>query len=244
MSLARTSYPPRMLSALDTRSQAPCVAELGLQLGANLTTHKGHASGGVLIGTTPNPAPLNPSGEHGHDHSGGEYGRPRFISIATLDFGGGAYESGLTDFLAGPRAYKTEHGAVPADVPTLVGGGTFRLWIPPCDRAHGVGAYAALGIMGAIEIEATALRAADVVTLELVQATPGASGAVASVICTGDPSSTGWLAVLSGSDALLPTVPGKMNAFYWHTKIDRENAGSSRGAELRLDSLELGVFST
>lgn len=241
MTLARTSYPPRMLYHADTRSQAPCVAEIGALLGANLTTHKGHSSGGVLIGDTPNSAPLNPSGDYGHDHSGGEYGRAIFRSIATLDFGGGAYGSNM---LVGPRAYAVEHEAVAASVPTLVGGGTFRIWVPPCDPAIGVGAYAALASLSLVEIVSTALRAADVVTLQLLQVTPRAPSAEVSIELDGDPSSTGYLQGTSDAGELLPTLPGAFNTIQWRILVDREGAGSPRGALFRLDDLELGVFST
>lgn len=245
MTLAKTSYPPRMLSQLQTRSQQPCVAELGLQLGANLTTHKGHASGGALIGTDANPAPVNPSGDIGHDHSGGEFGRPFFVSIATLDLAGGIGASDdSVNVITGPSTTRVVHAAVAADIPTVVMGGVLRLWCPPCDKAISTGAYAALAAMARIDLEITALRAADVITLQLRQGTPGLPGATASIVLTGSTTATGIQVAIAGSDALLPMLAGAMNTITWSILIARENAGSARGATLRLDSLELGVFTT
>lgn len=245
MVLARGSFPPLPFRSLSCKSQQPAIAEIAARLGGNLTTHVGHVVGGDDVAGTPNPAPVNPSGDRGHDHSGGDYGRPLFRSVATLDFNGGAFD--LAGWHPAPRAHQKDHPATAGGTTTReTHTGFFALWVPPCDPQPDVGAYAWLGVGCGITLTATALGAGDTASVLVRNVTRGAPATEVGVSIGGAlTSSPAELWAWSDADAeRLPVTPGRMNLLQVSTSVVRAAGGSARGCTLRLDSLELGVYSS
>lgn len=241
MVLARGSYPPLPYPMLALRSQQPAIAEIAARLGGNLTTHIGHIVGGDVVVGTPNPAPLNPSGDRGHDHSGGYYGRALHRTVAALDFGGASYDP--AGFDAAPSAYRSGHAAVGASTTTVaLVSQPIHVWCPPCDPTPGVGAYAQLAVTARFDCESTALISGDAAFLRVVQATNGAPSAVVDVPFDTQPTSTGFYNAFSTSTSKLPMAVGRMNTLVLSTVVTRTGSGSARGVTLRLDSLDLGVY--
>lgn len=245
MTLARGSFPPLPFRTLSCRSQQPAIAEIAARLGGNLTTHVGHVVGGDDVAGTPNPAPVNPSGDRGHDHSGGDYGRPLFRSVATIDFNGGAFD--LVGWTPGPRAHQKTHSATAGGTTTReLHTSTIAVWVPPCDPQPEVGAYAWLGVGVSINLTATALGASDTAAVLVRNLTRGLPVTEVSVGIGGAlTSSPAELWAWSDANAeRLPASPGRMNVLQVSTSVTRAAGGSSRGCTLRLDALELGVYSS
>lgn len=137
-----------------TQSEAPGLADIPQALAGNSATLKGHIAGGAAVVDVVNPAPLNPSGDLGHDHSGGSYGRAHYKSIATISF------DDSSTFNSSKFAWDTNPGAIgsanwadsgdyirplrlepesgqPGDTTYTTGKGEFQIWVPPCDLKRG-----------------------------------------------------------------------------------------------------------
>lgn len=242
MALAQGGFPPLPFPMAQLSSLEPATTDIALRLSANTNTQAGHVAGGQQLAGEQNPAPRNPSGDYGHDHSGGHFGRPLFRSVATIALGAD-FDSG---FLSGPAAVRHDHENAGAGVATRVGGTPVQVWCPPCDPQRDVGAYAVLSVSARIEIEGTpSMISGDAVKLIVIQATPG--GPVTEVevpIADGDVTAAGWLRMTSNLRAVaVPMAVGRLNTLAIATKIERTGSGSSRGATLRVDSIELGVYS-
>lgn len=244
MPLVRSSWQPLPLVMEKLSSQQPGIAEIAARLGANTNMHAGHAVGGDLLAGEANPAPVNPSGDYGHDHSGGDFGRPLFRSLATIGLGAGG-SNDTANMLLGTAAVRHEHESVGASVDTRVGGPPVRLWCPPCDSQQDVGAYAAISVAARVEIESTNLISGDVLFLRVLQATPGFGGVEVDVpLSSGSILSTGWIRMQSTSLTRLPMAVGRLNTLQLSTVIERTGSGSARSATVRVDAVELGVYST
>ncbi len=244
MSLMRGSFPPLPFPMKLLSSQQPATADIALRLGANTNIQAGHIDGGDQLAGEQNPAPKNPSGDYGHDHSGGNFGVPQFRTVAALPLAS-VFDSSGTGMLASPAAVRTEHDNAGASIATRVGNTPLHLWCPPCDPQRDVGAYAVLSVSARVEVEATSLISGDVVTLVVVQSTPeGPTTEVEVPVADGDVTATGWLRMTSNlREVAVPMAVGRMNTLSIATKVARTGSGSSRGVTLRVDSVELGVYS-
>jgi hypothetical protein len=242
MSLMRGSFPPLPFPMTKLSSQQPATADIALRLGSNTNMQAGHVDGGQQLASEQNPAPRNPSGDYGHDHSGGQFGKPLFRSVAVLPL---VPNYDASNFLPGPAAVRHEHGNAGASIATRVGGTPLQVWCPPCDPQRDVGAYAVLSVSARIEVETTALISGDTLKLVVIQATPG--GPITEVevpVADGSLTSTGYLRMTSDiRDVAVPMAVGRMNTLSISTKLTRTGSGSSRGATFRIDAVELGVYS-
>jgi hypothetical protein len=178
-------------------------------------------------------APLNPSGDHGHDHSGGYFGRAMFVSVASMTLNAPQGTTGviypekyyylLLPLGAGGTTSQTDGVAVP-------------LWVPNCDRN---GAYANLAIRIRANVVATTLTASD--TLQVIAKLNDAS----YTFSVSSPNTTGTRYLASASTSqLIPSIPGAVNNLHCNAKVVRASGGSSRGCTINIEEVELGVYQT
>jgi len=180
-------------------------------------------------------APLNPSSEPGHDHSGGHFGKPLFLTVASLSLDGPQGTTGVV-YPQRFRFITLEDDAGGTTTNAAMLGQTF-IWVPPCDLT--TGAYANLGISARVELTATTLDASDVLTVYFKV------GEDEQAFVVTGPNTTGVkkLASSSTSERVSARV-GAVNLVEIRAKVERAAGGSSRGCRLDINELELGVYST
>ena len=157
MTIVTNKWPPMPLGKKATQNEEIGFADLPQTIAGNAATIKGHICGGDVVIDAPNPAPLNPSGDYGHDHSGGSYGRGIYKSIATVTFDDGSWYNstlGINKLTGDARtilgnALNNDSGDYIKPVFLIselgVGGETigttnfkdFAVWVPPCDLQRG-----------------------------------------------------------------------------------------------------------
>ena len=205
-------------------------SELLVTPAANAATLADHIDGLGSYG-----APLNPSSEPGHDHSGGHFGRPLFCSVASLSLDGPQGTTGVVN----PQRFRfitLENAAGGTTTNTTMVSPTF-IWVPNCDPADG--AYVNLGISARIDLTATTLTASDVLTVYLKVGEDEQGFTI-----TG-PNSTGVKNLASSSTSERVSVRvGQVNLVEVRASVVRAAGGSSRGCKLDFNELELGVYST
>jgi len=234
-----TPWPARPL-ALDAGQNAqPAVAEIASGLASNNALLAGHVVGGESVGDGPNLSPINPMGERGHDHSGGIFGRARFISVASLTFGR----------FDGEGVVSTQLGAQPPSVAFTTGsepGGTtdkirlsapIPIWIPPCDSR--LGAYLDVAVIGTVWNEVTTLTGSDSGTIEVITDFGDGGNRTVEFLWPA-PSIPGVYTFQSGN--LLRVRPGKFNPLNIVYTVTRGAGGVARGISGGVLELELGVF--
>lgn len=232
-------FPPAHLGLARVQNGAPGLADIPRTLAGNSATLKGLISGGATVGSAnaaPNPTPRNWSGDFGHDHSGGYFGRPLLRSIATVHLGQIAASS-----IAGATLDEVQPPTAGADATTrsLVRGPS--VWVPPCDP-H-CGAYRELGVTIRVEIVSTSLEAGDVLTVGVIDYTTTARERLARAdLVILDRDSTGVRVAESGAGAKLRAIPGALNSIGFLVSISRDGTAGDRTATVRLLDLELGVF--
>lgn len=232
-------FPPTHLSIERGQNGAPALADVPRALAGNAASVKGLLSGGSTVGSAnaaPNPSPRNFSGDYGHDHSGGYFGRPLFRSVATV------WLSPIdADSVAGMTMLEasTNTGAAGATTRTVAAGPT--VWIPPCDPNDG--AYRDLAVVVRLEIISTSLEPGDVLTVTIINNTANRRGrnSEATLVILGE-DSTGVKVAESGVSSRLRCVPGMLNELSFRFTADRDGTAGSRSAIFRVLDLELGVY--
>lgn len=179
-------------------------------------------------------SPLNPSGEYGHDHSGGHFGRPIFTSIATLSLHGpqGNTKVYYPERFSIYQAFNEAGGITSTREfsPTAI-------WVPPCDPA--VGAYTKLGISARINLVATTLTASDSITVGIRLGNgPKISFQISPVNATG----MRLYQTPSLADRISPARVGASNLVTIDVTVIRAAGGASRGCRLDFHELEFGVY--
>lgn len=247
MSTVQTTWPP--YPTLHSRSQnlEPLENEVVRNPAANLTLLEGHINGAERVGNIGNPAPLNPSGELGHDHSGGDFGPPLFRSICTVHSDGGeTYSSnvaGVTEpnvlvllqFFEALALGKVGARSSPVH--------EFHPWVPPCVPL--TGAYQNLSVCAVLTSDG-ALDAADSVWLRITnehRLLRKAGGDYPYMkLAISSPGASGVRTDSSGSTERLLTVPGGINPLKVELEVDIHNSGSPRTPYFQLLHLDLGVY--
>lgn len=245
MTTLSARFPPTPLGYARGQNLEPGLAELVQQSAGNLATLKGHTSGAALIGGIPNPAPVNPSGDYGHDHSGGEYGRPLFRSVASMTFDNGSLGSAIASSVNEGPVFTLLSIADGADSTTTRSGTyPFWIWVPPCDPDPAVGGYARLGVAFRLRVFSSALIAGDTATLRFWRRDPLSTGQVVQTLSISTPETTGVKATDGGTSTLVSVRPGAFNEINVQVEVVRTTGGSSRGADLYLLEAEFGVWKT
>lgn len=224
MTIVSNRWPPMPLSRKATQSEAPGLADIPQALAGNSATLKGHIAGGAAVVDVGNPAPVNPSGDLGHDHSGGSYGRAQYKSIATISFddssfwnnskwtsdadadriGNAQYATG-NDYIR-PLRLEPESGQ-PGDTTYTTGKGEFQIWVPPCDLKRGAYLNCSFSVVFAYDPESfwtqgggNFITAADEIFIYLRNLHPQAQ--------SNDPNITGFRYAGQAGPVLQPHLPG------------------------------------
>ena len=180
--------------------------------------------------------PLNPSSEPGHDHSGGHFGKPLFLTVASLSLDGPQTHGTGVIYPQRFRSITIENAAGGVTTSAAMVSPTF-IWVPPCDATDG--AYVNLGISARVDLTTTTLTASDVLTVYF-KVGEDEQGFVVS-----GPNSTGVKNLASSSTSERVSVRvGAVNLIEVRATVVRAAGGSSRGCKLDINELELGVYST
>lgn len=181
-------------------------------------------------------APLNPSSEPGHDHSGGHFGKPLFCTVASLNLDGPQTHGTGVLYPQRFRFINIENAAGGTTTNAAMVSPTF-IWVPPCDATDG--AYINLGISARVDLTTTTLTASDVLTAYF-KVGDDEQGFVVS-----GPNSTGVKNLASSNTSERVSVRvGAVNRVEVRATVVRAAGGSSRGCKLDINELELGVYST
>lgn len=247
MTIQTSRYPPPVLTKRWTQNGEPNYADIAQQLTGAAATIVGHIDGGPDLANTTNTAPRNPSNELGHDHSGGEFGKPLFRSIYSIHF---------DDF----TEYSNRFEGLPSPITLLTGPGDadetttqtlpweFLVYVPPCPLVGG--AYVDMGLVIGLEYDGNngtqAMAAGDTVKLRLIadhrDLVQGAGGHRTIVDLTlGSPSVNGFKRLESG-DRLKWILPGQVNPMRLKLVADRGPGVGARFPDVKLLNLEIGVF--
>ena len=206
-------------------------SELLVTAAANAATLADHIDGLGGYG-----APLNPSSEAGHDHSGGHFGKPLFCTVASLSLDGPQIHDTGVIYPQRFRFISIENAAGGITTNATMVSPTF-IWVPPCDPSDG--AYVNLGISARVELTTTTLTASDVLTVYF-KVGEDEQGFVMS-----GPNVTGIKNLSSSSTSERVSVRvGQVNLVEIRATVARAAGGSSRGCKLDFNELELGVYST
>lgn len=239
MTIVTSRWPPIALPIKAGQNLEPAYSELIAVHAGNLATLYGHINGGETVGGEPNAAPRNPSGDFGHDHSGGDFGRPFFRSVCTVTCDNGNVSGGTAIAEGGAAVYLTIANGADSEE-TISNTHEIPFWCPPCDPVSG--AYLDLGLYARVQLRTTALLAGDTLTLRVWVQTSDDTPQVTTYTLSA-PNSTGTKDVSSGSTTRLRCAPGRVNLLHLQAAVDRTTGGSSRGAQLYVRELELGVYS-
>lgn len=239
-------FPPQPVPFAKAQNLKPGIAEIVQQSAGMLATLEGHSQGAALIGGASNPVPLNPSGDRGHDHSGGEFGRPLFRTVATMTFDDGrTFNSSAME--PGYRAPGAIYVPDAADGLTNASRRIARhIWVPPCDPVEG--AYVSLGVAvalygsGLTHLDVSSVPiVGDVATLRVWRAVAGAF--VVAELDVTSPAVAGQKYVASsGVSTRLQMRPGAWNEIVFELELARTTGGSTRGMDAWLLEAELGVY--
>jgi len=196
---------------------------------ANAATLADHIDGLGTYGM-----PVNPSGEHGHDHSGGLFGRPMFVSVASMTLHGA---QGTTGVVYPAKFYQLWIENAPGGTTTVDDGPTVPIWVPGCDPI--VGAYVRLAVRLRVNLVLTGLQSTD--TLEVVAKINDDS----YTFTLTNPHTTGVQIFASASTAqLVGTLPGATNNIMISAKAIRVAGGASRACTINVEEVEFGVYQT
>jgi hypothetical protein len=249
MSTVRTTWPP--YPTLHSRSQnlEPLENEVVRNPAANLTLIEGHINGAERVGNIANPAPLNPSGDRGHDHSGGDFGTPLFRSIATVNVDGGETYSSNIAGTTYPNTLCLFQYFSPATLEPGKEGAIsstshlFHPWVPPCPPE--TGAYQNLSVCAVMTSDG-ALGASDLVWLRITNQhrllRKPAGDYPFMRLAISSPGASGVRTDSSGSAERLLTVPGSINPLKCELEVTLDGGGSARAPYFQLLHLELGVY--
>lgn len=181
-------------------------------------------------------APLNPSSEPGHDHSGGHFGKPLFLTVASLSLDGPQTHGTGVIYPQRFRSITIENAAGGVTNSAAMVSPTF-IWVPPCDTTDG--AYANLGISARVDLVSTTLSASDTLRVYFK-----VGDDEQSFIISG-PNTTGVKKLTSSTTSERVSVKvGAVNLVEVRANVVRAAGGSVRGCRLDINELELGVYST
>lgn len=179
-------------------------------------------------------AMLNPSSEYGHDHSGGFFGRPMFVTVASATMHGAQGEIGV---IYPAKFYQIYIENSAGGTQTVDTEPPIPVWVPNCDLVDG--AYRQLAVRLRINITNTGLDASDTLQIIVHLAQYNYAFTVSSPNVTGER----YIGTASSSQ-LVGTVPGAVNNVYLEGKVDRVAGGASRGCIINVHEIEFGVYST
>lgn len=246
MTIASQRYPPTPVAYRKGQNLEPGVAELMQQSAAMCATLDGHTQGS---GAAAYAAPVNPSGDLGHDHSGGEHGRPLFRSLATVTFDDGR-SFNTSPVLFGKVAidgWFYVRDSIPESTNKSAHPASVYVWVPPCDPVEG--AYLRLGL--AVSLWLAPLSpvagisgppiAGDTVTLRVWRRTEDQIRQVALFPIT-SPATPGARYVESELASRLFVEPGAWNELVFELEMERGAGGSDRGLNAWLLEAEVGVY--
>jgi len=268
MTKIANKWPPMPLNRRETQNEEIGFSDIPQTLSGNAATLAGHVLGGESVVGVANPCPKNGSGDFGHDHSGGDMGRPFFKSICTNSFDDGSFFNmakynfdpttetfGSTIFSSGntfqnPVIIRSEPGS-PGDTNLRsVERHYFSLWVPPCDLQRGAYLNCSFNLMVAFtpisNVTSNPLLAADTVDILLINNHPsiweGVTGFELPVAGRGNVSAPYNEEIrYIESDGGLILVPGKMNPFYFELDVNIVGGAGPRACEINILDLEIGV---
>lgn len=237
MSTITGPWPPSQLPTERAKHGEPLLADVVRVPAANVALYEAHTMGKDTVGTTPSTTPLNGAGTRGHDHSGGEFGRPLFRSIYTtsLDDGGNVSSNIVS---SGERPGRVIiSGDAGDDVVAQMNQPLF-VWVPPCPAG---GAYDNVAVYCVIKHDSTSLDAADDLKIRLRNEFPGYQRS-----CVFDLSETSTSAQrvgTSGQTERLELLPGIVNPVRVEYELDLAASPSgSRSATIDILQIEIGVY--
>lgn len=231
MSTVHSRFPLYPVPYTRAQNGQPGYSEILTTPAANAATLADYVDGLGTYG-----GPLNPSSEPGHDHSGGHFGKPLFLTVASLSLDGPQTHGTGVIYPQRFRSITIENAAGGTTISAAMVSPTF-IWIPPCDATDG--AYVNLGISARVDLATTTLTASDVLTVYF-KVGEDEQGFVVS-----GPNSTGVKNLASSSTSERVSVRvGAVNLVEVRATVVRAAGGSSRGCKLDINELELGVYST
>lgn len=237
-----------MLDLDKTRSSVDAVADVPRILSADIASMVGHTDGGsALDATTPNPAPPNPgTGEKGHDHSGGYYGRPLYRTTLSLTCDLGSQDPTRNLTTNGDEGFVHIQQVAPSEERAAYPyGGPVIAWMPGCDLVEGAYSLQALTCR-AVVTDPTNVQSLDGVEIRIRNLHPSMAGtATAFPLPT---LTAGTKLVISDSDdgPWVPIVPGVLNPLEVEVRYVASSNGAGppivyRAIKVRLFEFNLGV---
>ena len=224
------------------QSNADALSDVVRTLSANVAVLKGYIDGGDQIDSdTANPAPLSPGQSlPGHDHSGGWFGRPFHVCLATFNTGDNDFNNSF--FSGQNNAGSFGFISVAAnESQTVQWPGVFPLWVPGCDPGR-AGAYSRLAasvIAGATFESGT--QSNDEIEIRLYNRT---SGDKITLTKTGGLASTIWSLWTSSDDERLRMVPGRVNHVAMAVEFIASSTTATRQLTLAVDKVSFGTYDT
>lgn len=172
MTKAIGDFPTLPPQNIDCRNNADAIADVPRILSSNALINSVHTTGNPDLGDgqTAPVTMISPSGNYGHDHSGGVWGRPFRRSVCTMSFDNSETYGG--DFIGGGFISNAYFAAVSPNTTVDAYCGEFNIFVPPCDPL--AGAYNLLGVHAAISgKEQGSVFSADTITLRIHNRTTG-----------------------------------------------------------------------
>jgi hypothetical protein len=229
-------WPPTQLPIDRAKHGEPMLSDVVRVPGANVSAYHAHTMGLDTVGTSAAQTPINGFGSRGHDHSGGDFGRPLFRSIyaATLDPGGQVSANIVATNRVGRVVLNGDPGTTPKEQITH----PLFVWVPPCPAG---GAYDNCGVHIVAEVVSTTLTASDEMTVRLRNLFPGYQRAVSFSVSS--PNSTGEKLFESRSNSeRLELIPGALQAIRLEAEVALDGGGSNRGVTIDFYEIEIGVY--
>lgn len=270
MTKSVNKWPPMPLNIKETQNEEIGFSDIPQTLAGNAATIAAHVLGGETVVGVSNPCPKNPGGSFGHDHSGGDMGRPFFKSIATISFDDGSFfnrqkygfdtGTGIDDNLIGsaiisdanrfqnPVVLQSEGGSPGDSNLRSIERQYFSLWVPPCDLRRGAYLNCAFNLTIAFvpisNVTSNPLLAADTVNILLINdhSSIEATGFEMPVSGRADVSSpyNEEIRYVEGDPGLV-LVPGRINPFYFELDVSIVGGAGPRACEISILDLEIGV---
>jgi len=258
MTFHASDWPVPILKLSRVQNGSAAVSEVIAHTAGGTLTMIQHINGEAGLANEVIRSPRNPSGEFGHDHSGGYFGRGLFRSVASVCFDNFSHLD-PTHVLGNGQSLEI---VTPQDGDSTttdsLSGIDVNIWIPPCPQgADGAnrGAYIDLGVVvhGSYDHDGgtAGMLAGDVVDIVIVPRHYAYDGENdsngVSIEClslpVGTPEATQDEVLTSGPSTRLDWVrPGAFNPLRILLRATRTTGGGERLAQFRLDGVEFGVY--
>lgn len=242
MSKVITEIPTLTLSRERVYNNAEMVADIPRVLSGNTLAQYVHATGNPVIdsGTRALDSMRSPSGAFGHDHSGGNHGRPlrRSVFSHSQSFRDNHGYTGYNEEYSSSikqnvtNRFYVDLRAAPNTVNNAESY-TVSAWIPPCDKT---GTYNELSFSAKFFKQYSLnLLGSDDFEITVHNVTTGSTSTF-----DGDDllSSTSFI---RDSNDLLRCKQGAINEFRFSVKIDTTSSGSERSVEIGISEFNLYV---